>query len=97
LLQSAIPARLAYIWRDATPRGVSIGFHWNGQEVVLGTFPDAPKMQVLHDGVKVALTFDGVGAPFKVLLIRDAVRVDLVAGTAPEYAAMCKRMLGEEG
>lgn len=41
LLQSKLPARLAYNWRDGTPRVVPIGFHWNGEEIVLGTPSDA--------------------------------------------------------
>jgi len=31
LLQSKIPARLAYIWTDGTPRVVPILFHWDGK------------------------------------------------------------------
>ncbi len=96
LLQSTIPARLAYTWPDGTPRVVPIGFHWNGTEIVLGTPPDAPKMQALHDGVKVALTIDSDTMPYKVLLVRGAVRTDTVDGIAPEYAAMTTRVLGEE-
>ncbi len=96
LLQSTIPARLAYNWRDGTPRVVPIGFHRNGQEIVLGTFPDAPKMKVLRDGTKVALTIDSDTFPHKVLLIRGTVRIDTVDGIAPEYAAMARRVFGEE-
>ena len=96
LLQSTIPARLAYNWRDGTPRVVPIGFHWNGTEIVLGTFPDAPKMRALRDGTKVALTIDSDAMPHKVLLVRGAVRTDTVEGIAPEYAAMTKRVFGEE-
>src|SRR5438067_13781538 len=96
MLQSTIPARFAYTWRDGTPRVVPIGFHWNGQEIVLGTPPDAPKMKVLKDGVKVALTIDSDRMPHKVLLIRGSVRVDTVEGVAPEYAAMARRTMGGE-
>ena len=96
LLQSTIPARLAYVWTDGTPRVVPIGFHWNGDEIVLGTFPDAPKMQALHDGAKVALTIDSDTMPHKVLLVRGTVRTDTVEGIAPEYAAMTTRVFGEE-
>ncbi len=96
LLQSTIPARLAYNWRDGTPRIVPIGFHWNGEEIVLGTPPDAPKMKVLRDGVKIALTIDSDTAPYKVLMIRGTVHTDTVEGIAPEYAAMIKRVSGEE-
>jgi hypothetical protein len=31
LLQSTTPARLAYVWRDGTPRVVPIWFHWDGK------------------------------------------------------------------
>ena len=37
LLQSSIPARLAYVWTDGTPRVIPIWFHWNEREFVLGT------------------------------------------------------------
>jgi hypothetical protein len=96
LLQSTIPARLAYTWTDGTPRVVPIWFHWNGSEVVLGSPPDAPKLKALHDGTKVALTIDGDTMPYKVLLIRGSVRTDGVDGVTPEYAASAKRTFGEE-
>jgi len=96
LLQSPVPARLAYMWTDGTPRVVPIGFHWNGEEVVLGTPPDAPKMKALKDGTAVALSIDTTTPPYKVLQIRGTVRIDLVEGIAPEYEAMTIRSLGEE-
>jgi hypothetical protein len=96
LLQSTIPARLAYTWTDGTPRVIPIGFHWNGEEIVLGTFPDSPKMTALHDGSKVALTIDSDTMPHKVLMVRGTVRTDTVEGIAPEYAAMTRRVFGEE-
>jgi len=96
LLQSTLPARLAYNWSDGTPRLVPIGFHWNGQEIVLGGPPDAPKMKVLRDGDKVALTIDSDSMPYKVLMVRGAIRIDTVDGVAPEYAAMSRRVMGEE-
>ena len=56
LLQSNIPARLAYVWRDGTPRVIPIWFHWNGKEIVLGTPAKAPKTQALKSNSK-AWTF----------------------------------------
>ena len=41
LLASKIPARLAYISTDGTPRVVPIWFHWDGRELVMGTPPKA--------------------------------------------------------
>ena len=97
MLQSTVPARFAYNWTDGTPRVVPIGFHWNGSEIVLGTPDDAPKMKALHDGDAVALTIDSDTMPYKVLLIRGTIRVDVVEGIAPEYAAMSRRVMGEAG
>ena len=96
LLHSKIPARFAYNWTDGTPRVIPIGFHWNGQEIVFGTPPDAPKMKVLRDGDNVAVTIDGDEMPYKVLMIRGTIRVDTVDGIAPEYAAMTMRVFGDE-
>jgi Pyridoxamine 5'-phosphate oxidase len=96
LLQSKSPAHLAYNWRDGTPRVVPIGFHWNGQEIVLATATDAPKTKVLKNGSKVAVSIDRDAFPPKSLLIRGTVRVDTVEGIAPEYAAMIRRTMSEE-
>ena len=54
-------------------------------------------MKVLRDGAKVALTIDSDSMPYKVLLIRGTIHTDTVEGIAPEYAAMTKRVFGEEG
>lgn len=96
LLQSSLPARFAYIRSDGTPDVVPIGFHWNGSEVVLGTFPDSVKMHAIRNGDKVALTIDTDALPYKVLRIRGSARTDLVDGIAPEYESMTLRTLGDE-
>jgi hypothetical protein len=96
LLQSPVPARLAYTWTDGSPRVVPIGFHWNGTEIVFGTPPDSPKMLALRDGAKVAVTIDTDEMPYKVLQVRGTIRTDVVDGIAPEYVEMTLRSLGEE-
>src|SRR5207253_5219153 len=53
LLQSKLPARLAYVWMDGTPRVVPIWFHWNGSEFVMGTPPNTPKVKALARNPKV--------------------------------------------
>jgi hypothetical protein len=96
LLHSTIPARLAYTWKDGTPRVVPIWFHWNGEEIVLGSPPKSPKVMVLPDHAQVALTIDSNPSPEKVLLIRGIARVEIVEGVLPEYAAAAERYMGEE-
>ncbi len=96
LLQSKGPAHLAYNWRDGTPRVIPMGFHWNGQEIVMATTADAPKTKVLTNGSKVAVSIDRDFSASQILLIRGTVRADTVEGIAPEYAAMIRRTMSEE-
>ena len=96
LLQSKIPARLAYVWLDGTPRVVPIWFHWNGREFVLGTPPKAPKLKALAKNPKVALTIDDNSFPHKVLLVRGSARLEPLKGIVPEYAMAAERYFGAQ-
>jgi hypothetical protein len=96
LLQSTIPARLAYVWTDGTPRVIPIWFHWNEREFVLATPPKAPKLKALGKNPKVALTIDDNNFPHKVLLIRGTARLDTVTGIVPEYAKAAERYFGNQ-
>jgi hypothetical protein len=97
LLQSAIPARLAYTWRDGTPRVVPMWFHWTGEEFLMGAPPNAPKMKVLGDHPRVAFSIDSNEWPYRVLCVRGTASVQEVEGRFAEYEAMARRYLGEEG
>jgi general stress protein 26 len=96
LLTSTIPARVAYLASDGTPRVVPIWFHWTGSEVVLGTPPNAPKVKSLKKNPKVAITIDDNQFPHKVLLIRGTARLEDVPGVVPEYAMAAERYFGKE-
>jgi PPOX class probable F420-dependent enzyme len=91
LLQSKIPARLAYVWTDGTPRVVPIWFHWNGREIVMASPEKAPKLKALAKNPKVSLTIDDNTFPHKVLLIRGTARLERVEGVVPEYAKAAER------
>jgi len=96
LLQSKIPARLAYVATDGTPRVVPIWFHWNGTEIVMGTPPKAPKLKSLARNPKVAITIDNNEFPHKVLLIRGTARTEHLNGVVPEYALAADRYFGPD-
>jgi PPOX class probable F420-dependent enzyme len=96
LLQSSIPARLAYIAIDGTPRVVPIWFHWNGSEFVMATPPKAPKLKALAKNPRVALTIDDNTFPHKVLMVRGTARLEPVDGIVPEYATAAERYFGPE-
>jgi PPOX class probable F420-dependent enzyme len=96
LLQSPIPARLAYTGTDGGPRVVPLWFHWDGAAFLLDTPPTAPKVSALRRDPRVALTIDGTDFPYAVLLVRGTARLELVDGGAPEYAAAARRYFGDE-
>jgi len=94
LLQAPIPAQLAYTWTDGTPRVLPIGFHWDGNQIILGTPPEAPKMKALTQNPQVALTINTYEYPYKVLCIRGVATTQHADDIVPEYVLMAHRMLG---
>jgi hypothetical protein len=97
LLRSTIPARLAYTWRDGTPRVVPMWFHWTGEELVLGAPPNSPKMRALPDRPAVAVAIDSNEWPSQELTVRGTAVVTEREAFFPEYEAMARRYLGEAG
>jgi hypothetical protein len=96
LLQATIPARLAYIALDGTPRVVPMQFHWTGKEIVLSCWPDDPKVAALQAHPDVALTIDTTELPFRVLQVRGTALVTIVDGSPPEMEAASTRYMGPE-
>jgi hypothetical protein len=96
LLYSKIPARLAYIWTDGTPRVIPIWFHWNEHEFVMASPPKAPKLKALARNPKVSFTIDDNVYPHKVLLVRGTAHLEPIDGIVPEYAACAGRYFTPE-
>jgi PPOX class probable F420-dependent enzyme len=96
LLQSTIPARLAYTGRDGTPRVVPIWFHWTGEVFVLGTRLESAKVKALSTQPKVALTIDSESFPYRALQVRGTITMETIDGIVPEYELCAKRYLGEK-
>jgi hypothetical protein len=102
LLTAPHVAQLAYTWHDGTPRVVPMWIFWNGEEIVMGAPPSSPKMRVLADHPTVALNIDTTTWPYQVLSIRgtvslQAVPIEALAESFPEYPAMARAYLGEAG
>ncbi|TMR20893.1 pyridoxamine 5'-phosphate oxidase [Nonomuraea turkmeniaca] len=106
LLNSTIPARLAYTSTDGTPRVMSTWFVWTGEELVMATFVHCPPMGILRPAHRlralranadVAVTIDTEPQPPQVLLLRGRVSITEVSGMVPEQAQAARRFLGEEG
>jgi len=96
LLQSRVPARLAYTWADGTPRVVPIWFHWTGAELVFASFANAPKAAAISDGDVLAATIDTVEFPHQVLIVRGPVTLTKVDGVVEEYALAARRYFGDD-
>jgi hypothetical protein len=103
LLNSTIPARLAYTARDGTPRIVPSWFHWTGSELVMPTFIWAPhvgrpaaRLTALRRNPQVAITIDTESFPPNVLLVRGQATVTEAEGIVEEYALAARRYMGED-
>jgi hypothetical protein len=103
LLSSTIPARVAYMAADGTPRVMSTWFHWTGDVLVMPAFLSAPhvrhpaaRLRDLRPRPDVAVTIDTETFPPEVLLLRGRVELDEVDGVADEYAVAAERYLGEQ-
>ena len=98
LLESAQLARLAYNGPDGLPRVIPIGFHWNGEHIVICTATTAPKARALSSRPEVAVTIDVGSTPSeaKSLLVRGIAAVEIVDGVPDEYLAGSRKTLDPE-
>ena len=95
LLQSRIPARVAYNGLDGTPRVVPLGFLWNGQQFVICTIPNSPKIRALASNPHVALTVDTEDFPPHALMVRGTASLVTVDGVPPEYLESSRKSVGD--
>jgi hypothetical protein len=95
---SATLLRLAYNGSDGLPRVIPIGFHWNGNQIVVCTAATAPKVKALSARPNVTLTVDVGDTPTeaKALLVRGLASVDIVDGVPDEYIAASRKVLGAD-
>ena len=96
LLDSPIPARLAYVGLDGDPRVVPVGFHWDGETVSVGSAVTAAKVEALRRNPRVAVTIDTESLPPRVLLIRGAATVEVVDGVATEFVLASRKRIPAE-
>jgi hypothetical protein len=101
LLQSTRIGHLAYLWKDGKPRLVPMWFLWTGEEIVMGAPPNSPKMRALAPNAPISFSIDKGDWPYQVLSVRGTAAITIVdqpiAQTFPEYVAMARRYLGDEG
>jgi hypothetical protein len=96
LVRAPIPARLAYVARDGSPRVVPVSYLWNGKAFVFASPPDLPKIKALRVTPKVALTVDTNDFPPNILLARGVATVEFDKGLPEEYVEASRRIVGED-
>ena len=94
LMQSSIPARLAYVGRNGRPHVVPIWFAHIGGEIIMVTGPKADKVPAIEANGAVAITIDSSTPPYHVLLVDGDATVEKTDGIAAEYPAIVQRYLG---
>ncbi len=95
LLHASNLARLAYVGPDGYPRVIPIGFYWNGEQIIVCTASNAPKVGALARNPKVGLTIDTDTDPPHVLLVRGTADIQMVDGVAFEYLEAAKKSMDE--
>jgi hypothetical protein len=96
LLESQHVARLAYDGVDGYPRVIPIGYYWNGDQFIVCTATNAPKVAALRANPKVALTIDTETNPPHILLVRGIADVEIVDGIPSEYLAASRKYIPPE-
>ncbi|HWM22819.1 MAG TPA: hypothetical protein VNO51_24210 [Ilumatobacteraceae bacterium] len=103
LLSSTVPARVAYVAPDGTPRVLATWFHWTGSELAMGTFIAAPhvhhptaRIAALRQRPDVAITIDTETFPPHILQLRGRAKVAEVDGIDPDYARAAHRFIGDD-
>lgn len=97
LLTATIPARLAYVGLDGTPRAIPVAHYFDGETFVFASPDRAPKIAALRQNPAVALTIDTEAFPPLVLLVRGTAAIEMVDGVPEEYLLANRPHIGEEG
>lgn len=96
LLESQIPARIAYVGLDGCPRVVPVGYDWDGARITFASVMGSAKNDALRSNPQVAITIDTEGYPPKVLLLRGTAQVEIVDGVPDVYVRASTRRLPED-
>lgn len=103
LLNSTIPARLAYVTRSGEPRIVPTWFVWDGTRVVMATWIAGPhihyrarRIDDLVANPRVTISIDTNDSQPLALQIRGRAEVEVVDEIVDEYRQAAERYLGAE-
>lgn len=96
LLNSHIPARLAYTGLDGYPRAVPVAFLWDGARLLLHALPAAAKVAALRVSPRVAVTIDTERFPAHTLMLRGRAELEDVIGFPDTYVEACRKIVAAD-
>jgi hypothetical protein len=96
LIESRIPARVAYTALDGTPRVVPVNYLWTGSTVILCSAPKSAKVAALQANPRVAITIDSEPMPPRMLLLRGVASVEIVDGVPDLFLKAARRRTPDE-
>ena len=95
LLNSTIPARLAFVGASGQPHVTPIWFLWRDGVVVMSSFANSAKVRAIKNNPRIALTIDSEEPPYRVLRIRGHADIEIVDGIVDEYVTCAHRYYGQ--
>jgi len=96
LLAAPIPARLAYIGKNGSPRAIPVSYLWNGKAFVFASPVTWAKVEALRLNPQVALTVDETTFPPRAFMARGTSSIEIVQGVPQEYVDASRRIVGDE-
>ena len=82
---------LTTVRADGTPQPSPVWFGWNGEEMLIYSKPDQPKLRNIARNPRVALNFDGDGQGGDIVVIVGEARLAAEAPPADEVAAYVEK------
>jgi hypothetical protein len=94
LLESRLPARLAWVSPSGAPRVSPLWHHWTGTVLEMATFPGSTKVSELADGDSVVVSIDTDAFPYRRLALGGPISLAPASGLAACYRSAAVRHLG---
>ena len=95
LLDSTIPARLAFVGPSGAPHVAPIWFVWNGQAFIMSSIAGSAKHIALENEPRIELTIDSDTPPYRALRARGVANLQVVDGVVAEYVEAAHRYYGQ--
>ncbi len=96
LLQSKVPARLAFQGVSGQPHVAAIWFVWRNSNIIVCSGRESHKVRGIRKYPDVELTIDTDTVPYKSLRIRGTAAIEDTDGICPEYIEAAHHYYGEE-